>query len=266
MSEISGQLTQLRQTDSLSSGNSAIHRLHPLAKLVVTIVYIVCTVSFGKYEFSGLVPMVLYPVLLFQITGIPFAAFIKKMRYVLPLVCAIGLFNPLFDKDPLIVLGGLVISGGTVSLITLVIKGILCLSASFLLIATTPFDDICRALRIVRVPSLLVSLMMLTYRYVAVLIGEASVMTDAYKLRAPGQKGIEFKAWGAFLGQLLLRSMDKAERIYGGMQLRGFDGSFSFAALRKARISDWLYAIILSAAFILLLRFDLSELIGSLFV
>jgi cobalt/nickel transport system permease protein len=170
------------------------------------------------------------------------------------------------DKDPLIVLGGRVSSGGTVSLITLVIKGILCLSASFLLIATTPFDDICRALRIVRVPSLLVSLMMLTYRYVSVLIEEASVMNDAYKLRAPGQKGIEFKAWGAFLGQLLLRSMDKAERIYGGMQLRGFDGSFSFAALRKARISDWFYAIILSVVFILLLRFDLSELIGSLFV
>ena len=266
MQEISGQLTQLRQTDSLSSGTSIFHRIHPLAKLAVTIVYIVCTVSFGKYDISGLMPMILYPVLVFQMTGIPFSAFIRKMRYVLPLVCAIGLFNPLFDRAPLLRIAGFAVSGGTVSLITLVIKGILCLSASFLLIATTSFDDICRALRIIHVPSLIVSLMMLTYRYIGVLAEEAAVMNNAYHLRAPGQKGIAFKAWGAFLGQLLLRSMDRAERIYGGMQLRGFDGSFSFSGLRKACVADWLYAIILSAAFILLLNFNLSVLIGGLFV
>lgn len=266
MQEISGQLTQLRQTDSLSSESSPVHRIHPLAKLAVTIVYIVCTVSFGKYELSGLMPMVLYPVVLFQVTGIPFSAFIRKMRFVLPLVCAIGLFNPLFDRAPVMKLGSLIVSGGTLSLITLVIKGILCLSASFLLIATTSFDDICRALRMLKVPSLLVSLMMLTYRYITVLGEEASVMNDAYKLRAPGQKGIAFKAWGAFLGQLLLRSMDRAERIYGCMQIRGFSGDLSYTKLKKARAADWLYAVILCALFILLLRFNFSELIGSLFV
>ncbi len=266
MSDISGQLTQLRQTDDLSAGDSLVHRLHPLSKLIVTIVYIVCVVSFGKYDLSGLLPMILYPVVLFGVTDTPFVLFLRKMKYVLPLVCAIGLFNPLFDRTPLFAVSGVPVSGGTVSFITLLIKGVLCLSASFMLITTTPFDDICRALRMVKVPALIVSLMMLTYRYVSLLVEEASVMTDAYHLRAPRQKGIEFSAWGAFLGQLLLRSMDRAERIYGGMQLRGYDGEFSFARARKLRAADVLYVIILSVLFALCVRFNVSELLGSMFV
>ena len=91
-------------------------------------------------------------------------------------------------------------------MITLMLKGVFALMASFLLIATTPMDSLCAALRKLHVPSLLVTLLLLTYRYVAVMLREVSVMTDAYHLRAPGQKGIHISAWGSFLGQLLLRS------------------------------------------------------------
>ena len=51
-------------------------------------------------------------------------------------------------------------------------------------------------------------------------------IATAYALRAPGQKGIQFRAWGSLLGQLLLRSIDRAQLVYESMQLRGFAGSF----------------------------------------
>ena len=40
------------------------------------------------------------------------------------------------------------------------------------------------------------------------------------------RKGIQFQAWGSLLGQLLLRSIDRAQLVYESMQLRGFAGSF----------------------------------------
>ena len=195
-------LSALAEMDELAARQSPIHRLHPIAKLLVTIAYIFTVVSFGKYQLSGLAVMALYPVLLFQLSGIPAGTCFHKLRIVLPLVMAVGLFNPFFDRSPLLYLGTVPVSGGVISMLSLMVKGVLCLTASFLLIAATPIDSLCAALRRLHVPSLLVTLLLLTYRYVGVMTEEVSIMTDAYRLRAPGQKGIHISAWGSFLGQL----------------------------------------------------------------
>ena len=151
-------------------------------------------------------------------------------------------------------------------MLTLMLKGVLCLMASFLLMATTPIDALCAALRRLHIPSMLVTLLLLTYRYVGVMTEELAVMTDAYHLRSPRQKGIDRAAWGSFLGQLLLRSMDRAEALYAAMQLRGFRGEFPYAPGRSFRISDavWLAVGVLM---LLALRFgDIAQRLGGLFV
>ena len=216
--------SELREMDALAAADSPVHRLHPLCKLLVTVCYIVTVVSFPKYDFSGLAVMVLYPVILFQAAGIPVRLCFYRLRIVLPLVCAVGLVNPFLDHTPLLRLGSMTITGGFVSMLTLMMKGVFSLMASFLLIATTRMDAICGALRKLHVPELIPTLLLLTYRYIGVMLEQASVMSQAYKLRAPGQKGIHISAWGSFLGQLLLRSMDRAEELYGSMTLRGFRG------------------------------------------
>ena len=252
--------------DELASGDSFIHRLHPLVKLLFTVLYIVLVVSFGKYELSGIIVMLLVPVLLYQVSGIPVSSCFYKLRYILPLVMAVSIFNPFFDKTPLVTVGRVTISGGVISMLTLMIKGILSLMASFLLMATTTLDSLCCALRKLHVPSLLVTLLLLTFRYVSLLIEQVSVMTEAYHLRAPGQKGLHISAWGSFLGQLLLRTMDRAGELYDSMQLRGFTGEFPYAA--PARFSGKDAAVlILGAAVLLFLRFvNIAQLLGNLFV
>ena len=266
MNKMEKALSELGTMDELSFQDSPIHRLHPLAKLLSTVAYIVTVMSYHKYDLSGLIPMLLWPVLLFQISGIPIRTCFHKLRIVLPLVMAVGLFNPFFDRTVLFRIGNMGISGGVISMLTLMLKGVMCLMASFLLVASTPFDRICAALRILHVPKMIVTLLLLTYRYVGVMTEELAVMTNAYRLRAPGQKGIHISAWGSFLGQLLLRSMDKAQELYSSMLLRGYDREFRYAAGSRFRLKDLLY-LLGSAALFLLLRFvNGSALIGRLFV
>ena len=62
---------ELRQMDDLASSVSPIHSLHPLAKLIVTISYVLATVSFDRYELTALSGMILYPAALFALSGIP---------------------------------------------------------------------------------------------------------------------------------------------------------------------------------------------------
>ena len=266
MNNISAASHEFREMDELSAQDSPIHRLHPLVKLLVTLAYIVCVVSFPKYQLSGLAAMVLYPVLVFQLSGIPVRTCFHKLRIVLPLVCAVGLLNPFFDRAPLLYVGGLAVSGGVVSMVTLMLKGVFSLMASFLLIATTSIDALCAALRKLHVPALLVTLLLLTYRYISVMIGEVAVMTDAYRLRAPGQKGIHISVWGSFLGQLLLRSMDRAEELYQSMQLRGFCGEFYYADQPPCTAGAVAYGVVCAALFVLARLYDLPQLLGNLVV
>ena len=260
---IERSIHELREMDALASGNSPLHKASAGAKLLVTVAYILTTVSFDKYNPSGLMFMLLYPALLFAVSGIPVSTCFYKLRFVLPIVCAVGIFNPILDRTPAFPLGSFVVTTGMISMVTLLMKGVFCLMASFLLAASTRIEAICAVLRKIHVPSMLVTLLLLTYRYAAVLAEEANVMTQAYNLRAPGQKGIHYKAWGSFLGQLLLRSMDRAEELYASMLLRGYRGEFHYAGTRESKGKDFLYAALWCAFFAAARAVNLTQLLGA---
>ena len=248
--------------DDLAALDSPVHRLSPAAKLLTTVIYIMTVVSFHKYDLSGVLVMILFPMVLFSVSGISVTTCLKKLRFVLPLVLAVGIFNPIFDREILIRIGGVGISGGVISMLTLMLKGTFCLMASFLLMASTGIDSLCAALRKIRIPGTLVTLLLLTYRYVSVMTEELAVMTDAYSLRAPGQKGIKVSAWGSFLGQLLLRSMDRAEELYSSMKLRGFRGEFCYAETAPFGVKDALYTAVCIACFLLIRYGRIGEMVG----
>ena len=266
MEKLTNAQQELREMDDLAALGSPVHRLNPLCKLLVPAFYIAVVVSFPKYSLSALVVMVLYPVLLFQAAGIPMGLCFHKLRIVLPLVCAVGLVNPFLDHTPLMRLGSVVITGGMVSMVTLMLKGVFSLMASFLLIATTSIDTLCAALRMLHVPDILVTLLLLTYRYIGVMLEEVAIMSEAYSLRAPGQKGIHISAWGSFLGQLLLRSMDRAEALYHSMLLRGFRGEYYYAEVPKCGVTGVIFTVSCCLAFLCARWVDLPVLLGSLFV
>ena len=266
MNKMQKALHELAEMDELAARSSPIHALHPAAKLIATIAYILVTLSFNKYDLGGLFPMLLWPILLFQLSGIEVRSCFYKLRIVLPLVMAVGLFNPFFDKTIVLRLGSLAVTGGVVSMLTLMLKGLYCLMASFLLMATTPIDGLCAALRQLHLPKMLVTLLLLTYRYVGVMTEELAVMTEAYHLRAPGQRGIHISAWGSFLGQLLLRSMDRAQELYASMLLRGYHQHFHYADVKPFRARDALYMLGCILVFLLLRFVPVAQLLGSAIV
>ncbi|MBQ6374260.1 MAG: cobalt ECF transporter T component CbiQ [Clostridia bacterium] len=264
MNRMDRALHEFAEMDELAARSSFIHGLHPAAKLIATVAYILVTLSFDKYDIGGLIPMLLWPVILFLLSGIDVHACFHKLRFVLPLVMAVGLFNPFFDRTIALRLGGIAVSGGVISMLTLMLKGVFCLMASFLLMATTRIDSLCAALRGFRVPKLLVTLLLLTYRYVGVMTEELAIMTDAYRLRAPGQKGIHISAWGSFLGQLLLRSMDRARELYASMLLRGYHEHFHYAQIGAFCTKDALYLAAQAAVLAFLRLAEVSQRLGGI--
>ena len=121
--------------DTLSSQQTAIHQLDPRAKLLTTLVFVAIVVSFGKYEISALIPFFIYPVVLCAIGNVPPIYLIKKLVLVSPFAILLGIFNPLLDRDILINLSGIEISGGWVSFTSILIRFVLTVGAALTLIA-----------------------------------------------------------------------------------------------------------------------------------
>jgi cobalt/nickel transport system permease protein len=186
-------------------------------------------------------PFILYPVVIIALAEIPLLPIFKRMLLVAPLAVGIGVFNPFIDHSVVFILNGFYLSGGWLSFFSILIKFILTVLAAFIIIATTGMDRIASALRMLRVPRIFVLQLLLTYRYVSVLMEEVVRTMRAYSLRDPFHKGIHPGVWGSLAGNLLLRTYDRAQRLYRAMVQRGFQGEYNTGSNRSIRMKDMLY-------------------------
>lgn len=264
MSKINQAIHEIHYMDEMAERGTGLCRIHPLAKVVVTVWYIVTVMSFGKYELSGLAAMILYPASLMILDELSIRRAFRQLRAILFIVCMVGIANPFIDRDILFYIAQVPVTGGAVSMLTLVLKAMLAVFASYLLISTTSVEDICFALRMLHVPRILVTLLMLIYRYIILMLKEAERVTQAYALRAPDEKGIHYKVWGTLAGQMLLRSMDRAQLVYESMTLRGFNGEFYLKSRYKNCRKSILYTVGWCAALTAFRIFPLFETAGGM--
>lgn len=266
MNKIEGAIRELNTLEETASRDNLINGVHPLAKLLVTIVYIAVVVSFDSKDISGLLSMLLYPIIIFTLAELRLKACIKRIWIIMPFVCLVGIANPFLDRETVMYIGTFAVTGGMLSMTGLILKGVLTVTGVYILIATTKIESVCQALRMLHVPGTFVTVILLIYRYVTLFLQEINRMTQSYALRAPNQKGINHKAWGPLVGQLLLRAMDRATLVYESMCLRGFDKEFPYACRTGVSLKDAGYLVLWTAAVILLRNIRLFELVGSIFV
>lgn len=263
MSGIMNSLYNMRHLDDMSRRETSIHRIHPLIKLVTTIAFLIVVVSFGRYEIGRLLPLFFYPVIVITFAELPTVPILKRILIVEPLIIGIGILNPIFEQQTF-VLGGLTLSIGWITFLSIIFKSSLTIAAALLLIATTGMDRLAAALRILKVPKIFVLQILLTYRYISVLMEEAERMLRAYKLRSPKQKGINIRVWGSFAGQLVLRTFDRAQHVYQAMCTRGFTGEYNTGEYIKIKGRDVIYLTAWLLFFAVVRVFDIPMLIGSL--
>lgn len=240
--------------DDLAERDTPVHALHPLAKIIVTFVFIVNVVSINNHDFSLLCGFFFYPAIMLNLAEINSRFLFKRLLPVLPLVMCAGISNIIFDTAPIWLINGFGISGGVVSCLVLIAKTLLTVSAAIILTAATPTVQLFAQLRKCGIPQLLIMVLFFCLRYFELLLHEAEHMQMAYSLRAPQRKSLEFRDVGSFLAQLLLRTADKAENIFKAMQCRGFNGKFNLNEIPQWQWNSTSYLLI-SVIFILLLRF-----------
>lgn len=265
MNKLGQAVKDIHISDNADSSHAAKGGLHPLSRVLVTFVYILVTVSFSRYDLAGLAGMVLYLLANIIWHDISAGTMLKRIWPVLLLTGAVGIASPIMDREVCVALGGIEISYGMLSMVTLMAKGAFCVMASYILAVTAGIGQICHALRLLHIPEEIVTVIMLMHRYLMVLLKELERMQQAYRLRAPNQKGLRFRTWGSFVGLLLLRSMDRAEEVYESMKLRGFQGRMKYSSLNSNQGASILYVLLWGMFFFTVRIFPIFQMVGNVF-
>ena len=102
-------------------------------------------------------------------------------------------------------------------------RSLLCIVLVVLVSATTPFGEIIRVLRRLRVPSLLLTTMALMHRYLFVLAEETLRMRRARASRTfVRSRPLEWRVMATVASRLFERTVVRAERIHDAMCARGW--------------------------------------------
>lgn len=250
--------------DTLAYGDSLLHRLDPRAKLITTLVFIVSVVSFNKYALSALIPFFIYPAVLISLGNLPLGYILRKLMLVSPFAILVGIFNPFLDKGILFYIGSIGISGGWVSFLSIILRFVLTVTAALILVSLTGFNAVCESLMKFGVPRPFVVQLLFFYRYIFVLTDEAERMSRAESFRSVNSRVIHLKTFISFVGNLLLRTLDRAERIYYAMCCRGFNGHIHLIRTMKINLKDVLFAAVWLLLFVFFRFINIPLKLGEL--
>jgi energy-coupling factor transporter transmembrane protein EcfT len=110
-----------------------------------------------------------------------------------------------------------------------------------LLILCTPWVQVLKALRALRLPKEVVMMLAMTYRYVFLLVETATQMFESRRSRTVGvlKASEQRNLAGRTAGVLLSKSVVLSNDVYSAMQSRGFRGDVQI--LSDFHMSSWDY-------------------------
>ncbi len=112
---------------------------------------------------------------------------------------------------------------------------------AYLLVFTTPWPHVLKALRVFRVPLVLVAVLGMTFRYILLLLETARDMFEAQRSRTvtPAIGHARARQLSAHAGVLLSKTMALSGEVYLAMQARGFAGEVRLLDEFRMQARDW---------------------------
>ena len=253
LGDIAGVLEQTLFAEEIARQDGLLQSLDPRAKVIGALALLMAISA----SHNLLVIVALYALTLpiAAASKVPLRFYFKRVWMFMPFFTGVialpALFSPFTPGAPLVTLIDLaaprlylaITLPGIVTAAFLLLRVGASVSIAVLLILTTRWATLLKALRVLHVPQAFVLILGMTFRYIYVLIHAANNMFLARKSRLVGHvSGAEERHWlTASLGTLFVKSYDLSDQVYLAMQSRGFRGEAQVIDALVWRSVDWLW-------------------------
>lgn len=215
------------------------------AKLIAAVIYIFGTISLTTPLFAFIsFSCSLIAALSMRLSVV---SLLKRYLLIAPFI--------LLMTIPLVLGGGLPLEAERISFASLIIlKAITSMTVMTIILTTQSSDDFMNSLAHLKVPPVMITILLLSYRYVFLFLDDIQKMQLAVKTRlfTGGISIRKLKVYGQLTGSLLVRSFDRSDKVYNAMASRCFTGTLKFGQKQPFIKAD-INKIIVPAIFIALL-------------
>ena len=235
--------------DEYSRMDSFIHRLEPRIKIIGLLSFILFVALTPRNSFAALGFHCLIIVILIALSNIPLRFIMKRALTIIPFALTIAVFIP-FLKPGRQVCGAY---DGLAAFCGILIKAVLSIMAMTVLMTSTNFSVLLKALEKLKFPSIFIMIISFMYRYIFILQDELMKMRQAKDSRSVGgSRWFHLYALANMLGVLFIRSYERAEKVYLAMLCRGFDGRINTIYDFKIGMKDFGFLAVLIGILILI--------------
>ncbi len=202
-----------------SDGDGPLHRLDARLKLVATLAFVVAVVATPVGLWRPLAAAGLLLALVIGLSGVPPLVLFRRWLGFLVLVGFLAMM--VAPAHPAREAFG---TWGVAA--TILVKNSLAFLAMLVLADVTPTRALLGALRRLGLPPALASTLYFMHRYMHVLADELGRMLQARRSRTFRRSGrLDWGLLTGLLGVLLLRALERGERVHAAMLSRGWDGT-----------------------------------------
>ena len=253
LGDITGTLEQTLFAEEISRRDGLLQSLDPRAKLIGALaVLLAISLSHNLFVILALYLLTL-PIA--YASRVPMGFYLKRVWMFMPFFTGIvalpALFNPFSPGAPIVTLIDLaspriyltITQPGVITAAFLLLRVGASVSIAVLLILTTRWTTLLKALRVLRVPQIFVLILGMTYRYIYVLLHATNNMFLARTSRVVGRVSAgENRRWLAnSMGMLFAKSYELSDQVYLAMQSRGFRGEAQVMETMTWRVVDWMW-------------------------
>jgi len=237
---ISGSIERAVFTEEFARSAGWLQRIDPRVKLGAFLALILA----ASLSSSLLVLVPLYAVVLAAALAsrLPFDFFVRRVWLGIPFFAGIVVLPAVFfvpgPRLFSVALGPITLAPsipGIESAVVFVVRVGVCVSLAVLLVMTTPWADLLKSLRSLRVPQIFVLVLSMSYRYIFLFLHTTNGYFEARKSRLVGRTSSrEQRGWIAgTMGTLTGRAFKMSNDVYAAMLARGFTGEMrAYSAYR----------------------------------
>jgi cobalt/nickel transport system permease protein len=239
----------------------SLEALDPRLRILTAVVFAILVVGLSStttlgIALAGSIGLVLW-------AHLPLGATLRRLAAIDGLMLVVVVLLPFsVPGTPLITLGPMAASAeGLVRAIDILLTANTVALSLMALIGPIDPARLGHALARLHVPERLVQLLFFTVRYIDVILGESARLRIAMRARGfqLANRLHVYRSIGYLIGMLLIRSLERSERILDAMRCRGFEGRFHQLEELRYRRVDLVAAGVVAILFGGLLMIDLGR-------
>jgi cobalt/nickel transport system permease protein len=235
-----------------------LQRRDPRAKMIGSLIAILAASLTSSV--AGLALLYVVTLGAARASRVPFGFFVKRVWLGIPFFAAIVVVPAIFFvPGPRVfdlALGPAHLApswNGLAGAVLFISRVAVSVSLAVLLVVTTPWADVLKSLKALRVPQVFVLVLSMTYRYIFLFLHTANGILLARKSRVVGRaSGAEQRRWiTGTMGNLMSRAFKMSNDVYAAMLARGFTGEARSYTTYRMRFADWAGLALVAAVAVL---------------